>query len=600
MAQVSANENMNNNIVVSGSKRYGSNNKKKSSDPYIKSCYEDYVLNNILKLINDSSISDVTFIVENEELSGIRSIFACQSIVFKKMLYGNMMESNPSNHVILNDITINAFKYLRYTFYNIFENKGNGELTPSIVVDVLFAAQKYLIEPLIIKCIEFIKEIENINDWYYILKQFESSSFQYQSKLYLTQIINKPNNAPYILQYKSHKFLENDNFKLLKADTIIILINSDNLAAKEHQIWDALIKWTKHNAININIDDEQKESGNNQREKEREEIDDKKDEESKDKDKKENNNKDLNDKEINLLTQFIKYIRFNQMDATYFKEEIVDKNILNSSDIINIMFARENNTKWKLKNFNDKKRIPSKLMDTFILNEICLTLKQIKLLKIGDLIDFRDLYGLFCPASIIDVDHVSNRIKIHYNNWGSTYDEWYQYSSSSTSASQSNNDQNEDEENQNDDEHEVQNENENENEHENEEDDEQRIRTEIVKLTQKDRSHRIARYGSVTNRKIKREILKLQIEQFQNNTHENQQQIQQEIQVKLPMWFWKKNENYIDNKYLFINKWLNAKIVGFKTAAKYSHHIKIGIYINEDHYEYWIHPDNNDECRPKQ
>jgi len=566
-----------------------SNKKRKVNNNNDKIVYEDYILNNILNLINDSSINDVIFIVENEELYGIRALFACQSIVFKNMLYGNMMESNPSNEVILNDITINAFKYLRSTFYNIFTNKNDSELTSSIVVDVLFAAQKYLIQPLITKCIEFIKKIQDINDWYYILNQFEKSTFQYQSKLYLAEIINKLNDAPYILQYKSHKFLENDKFKSLKSDTIIILINSDNLAAKEHQIWDALIKWTKYNAINI--DKHEYEQKENETKKEREEINDQKDEESSLSLLKEENNKVLNDREKKLLTQFIKYIRFNQMDGTYFKQEIVDKNILNSSDIINIMFARENNAKWKSIKFNDTERIPSKLMDTFILNEICLTLKQIKSLKIGDLIDFRDLYGLFCPASIIDADHDSNRIKIHYNNWGSTYDEWYQYSSSSDNdiEQQRDNDNNENDQQQQQQQTEL----------EEEEEEEQESRIETMKLTQKDRNNRVARYGSVTNRKIKREILLKQIEQFQKNTHD-QQQIQQEIQVRLPMWFWKKNENYIDNKHLFINKWLNAKIVGFKTAAKYSHHIKIGIYINEDHYEYWIHPDNNDECRPKQ
>ena len=84
--------------------------------------YEKYILNNLLNLINDSSINDVTFIVENEELYGIRALFASQSVVFRNMLYGNMMESNPSNEVILNDITVNAFKYLRNTFYNIFSD----------------------------------------------------------------------------------------------------------------------------------------------------------------------------------------------------------------------------------------------------------------------------------------------------------------------------------------------------------------------------------------------------------------------------------------------------------------------------------------------
>eukprot|EP01084_Bolivina_argentea_P076705 139050_1 len=104
--------------------------------------YENYLRNNFCNLVNDKDLNDVVFIVENEQLDGIRSLFACHSIVFRQMLYGQFNESNPKNHVILNDITIDAFKYLRNTFYNI-----NDKLTSSIVINVLFAAQKYLIKP---------------------------------------------------------------------------------------------------------------------------------------------------------------------------------------------------------------------------------------------------------------------------------------------------------------------------------------------------------------------------------------------------------------------------------------------------------------------
>merc|ERR1712130_792906 len=106
-----------------------------------------------------------------------------------------MMESNPLNEVILSDITIEAFKYLRNTFYNIMDEP----LSASIVVDVLFAAQKYLIDSLVKKCTVFIKEMQNIADWYCVLKKFEDSPFQSQSKLYLHQIIND-GESPYILQ----------------------------------------------------------------------------------------------------------------------------------------------------------------------------------------------------------------------------------------------------------------------------------------------------------------------------------------------------------------------------------------------------------------
>eukprot|EP01083_Nonionella_stella_P091281 255194_1 len=499
--------------------------------------YEHYILNNIRNLVHDESLSDIVFIVEEEELYGIRSLFASQSIVFRQMLYGSMIESQRDAHVILTDITVDAFKYLRNTFYNLFDNP----LSPSIVVEVLFAAQKYLIDSLTTKCLQFIKQIEDLNDWFVVFTKFEESPFQLQSKLYLNQILNQ-DDTPYILQYKSLKFVQHQRFKYLKRETIILLINSDYLAAKEDDIWESLLRWTRFNA------------SHKQRKHVTNSVDQKQDSEN------ENDNDDsFSASEKALMDGFIGYIRFNQMDAMYFKENIVDKKVLPPSDVINIMFARENGTQWKSA-YNDNQRIKSKTMDTFQLGDICLSLQEIVALKVGDLIDFRDYYGLFCAASVIDVDHNQNRIKIHYNSWGSTYDEWYHYLASDADDDDANAD--------------------------------------VVRLKQEDKNNRIAKYGSITNRKIKNEYFRSKIEEFtaskavQNNT------INHECQVKLPNWFWKKNESYINNKQLYINKWLNAKVIGYKTAAKYSDHVKIGIYIHDDHFEYWMHPDNDEEVRP--
>ena len=154
---------------------------------------------------------------------------------------------------------------------------------------------------------------------------------------------------------------------------------------------------------------------------------------------------------------------------------------------------------------------------------------------------------MFCTACIIETDHEHNRIKIHYENWGSSYDEWFVYLAETVTDNDNN---------------------------------------DGVILSQQDMNYRIAQYGLITNRNIKQEYFKKKVERFDDKSYLNESSENKinEIKVNLPIWFWKKNEDSISNKELYVNKWLNAKIVGYKTSTKYSHHIKIGIHIGDAHY----------------
>eukprot|EP00485_Elphidium_margaritaceum_P002295 CAMPEP_0202686252 /NCGR_PEP_ID=MMETSP1385-20130828/2060_1 /ASSEMBLY_ACC=CAM_ASM_000861 /TAXON_ID=933848 /ORGANISM="Elphidium margaritaceum" /LENGTH=518 /DNA_ID=CAMNT_0049340785 /DNA_START=42 /DNA_END=1595 /DNA_ORIENTATION=- len=468
--------------------------------------YQEYVANNLLGILDDEQVSDVVFEVEDEHFYGIRALFASHSIVFRRMLYGGMLESDPSNHVVLTDITVPAFKYLRSTFYNVFNHERATDLQCDMVVDVLFAAHKYLIEPLIAKCIDFIKRISNMRDWFLVLQQFENSQFQYQASLFLSQILNQ-GSSPYILQNKSAHFLQNEQFKSLKSDLVLVLIRSDFLAAKERDVWDSLIKWCRHNAVHmarktsvaVSEDREQKE-----------ELEQKTCQPDSDSDLERN----LTTSERALMANFIQHVRFKRMDGAFFKQHIVDNQILSESQVIQVMFAREDATKWRSE-FNDRDRQKCKLVDAFDLSEVCLTLAQIEALSVGDVVDFRDHYGLFCAATIIETDHSSNRVKIHYNHWGTTYDEWYTYklagivddddANNDRMAAAGNDAVNDGE-----------------------------THPDRVRLTQKDLCSRFARFGSITKRSIKRKDLKDRIEHFHNNATSEAF----DIQIKPSKFFW--------------------------------------------------------------
>jgi len=499
--------------------------------------FEAYVLNNIGALVNDGTLSDVTFIVEDTEMHGVRSLFAAQSIVFKRMLYGSMLESNPCNEVLLSDLTVGAFSFLRDSFYNM-----PSALSASLVVDVLFAAQKYMIAPLVTKCVQFIKrEVNEVDDWFLILRRLEGSKYPGQAKQYLLGIIND-GVPPFVLLYKSLSFLQSAQFEQLHADTIAILLSSDSLAAREHEIWEALIKWSRANEADKGQSDSNAQkfkSVSFDKEDEKEEKGDSDSDSASSA-----SSKDGSSARVSIPESLIKYIRFNQMDVAYLRERIVDQAVLSPQQVIDIMFARENASKWKSA-FNDAPRSKSKTLHSFQLTDIALSVEERAALSVGDLVDFRDSYGLFCAASIIETDHERKRLKVHYTEWGRTYDEWWTYDESDTAS-------------------------------------------ELVDKV------RMVKHGAITGRKVQREPFKQQIQRYRDNGYHHGR----ECLVNFPAAFWLKNENYIDDQEQFRNKWVKANIVGFKTAKKYSDHLKVSIYINEDHFEYWIHPDNEQEIRP--
>jgi len=454
-------------------------------------------------------------------------MFAAQSIVFKRMLYGSMLEADPSAEVLLSDLTVDAFCFLRDSFYNI-----PAALSAALVVDVLFAAQKYMISPLVSKCVHFIKsEVREVADWFLILQNLEGSKYPGQSKQYLLSIINE-GVPPFVLLYKSLPFLQSAQFEQLHADTIAILLSSDSLAAREHEIWEALIKWSRAN---------QNEATNSAKNVKHKSIVCDKEDEKEEKGKA--ISAEATSAPVSIPESLIRYIRFNQMDVAYLRERIVDQAVLSPQQVIDIMFARENAAKWKSA-FNDAPRSKSKTLHSFQLTDIALTVEERAALGVGDLVDFRDSYGLFCAASIIETDHERSRLKIHYTEWGRTYDEWWTYDESDAENAP------------------------------------------VDKV-------RMVKHGAITGRKVQRDHFKQQIQRYRDNGYHHGR----ECLVNFPASFWVKNENYIDDQELR-GKWVKASIVGFKTAKKYSDHLKVSIYINEDHFEYWIHPDNEQEIRP--
>merc|ERR550532_389054 len=105
----------------------------------------------------------------------------------------------------------------------------------------------------------------------------------------------------------------------------------------------------------------------------------------------------------------------------------------------------------------------------------------------------------------MEVDHNGHRVKLHYNNWGSNYDEWFVYKAQSASGTASststanatatnniNNDNNNNSNNTN----------------------RSRSRPRCTTLSQQDLLHRIVRHQSITGRKALRQPFKDKAEAF--------------------------------------------------------------------------------------
>eukprot|EP01084_Bolivina_argentea_P264209 447466_1 len=95
--------------------------------------------------LNMDNFTDIQFIVGTSNKTTFNAnklLFSTQSKVFKAMLFGPMSQSTNNNQPIyIPDVKPSAFNYLHKLFY-----LKQPQLTYDIIVDVLYAAQKYLID----------------------------------------------------------------------------------------------------------------------------------------------------------------------------------------------------------------------------------------------------------------------------------------------------------------------------------------------------------------------------------------------------------------------------------------------------------------------
>eukprot|EP01084_Bolivina_argentea_P262326 443566_1 len=147
------------------------------------------------EISKDDRINDVEFTIKNNDqieiIRGLKAFFAAHSNVFKSMLYNKHMKESQTNKVIIDDVTINAFTFIKeYTHF------ANPELEYEHVIDILYAAKKYMMTNIIQKCKNKIYSMNTLNQFYLITSQINKYSSNVFESLFddiLKQCFLKPN-----------------------------------------------------------------------------------------------------------------------------------------------------------------------------------------------------------------------------------------------------------------------------------------------------------------------------------------------------------------------------------------------------------------------
>ncbi|XP_066253860.1 BTB/POZ domain-containing protein 6-B-like [Euwallacea similis] len=110
----------------------------------------NYKQERLLNFFRDQKFVDCTFKIGDQEIKAHRLILACSSLVFEKMLYGNLA----SNEIVLCDIEVDEFSQMLefiYTESIIFTDILNAW-------SMFYIAKKYILDDLVEVCLEYISD----------------------------------------------------------------------------------------------------------------------------------------------------------------------------------------------------------------------------------------------------------------------------------------------------------------------------------------------------------------------------------------------------------------------------------------------------------
>ena len=193
----------------------------------------DENLSTLGALSQSGHFSDVTFRVGDEQFRGLKAVFAINSRVFQKILFPqDVAQAASGRFVDISDISVDAFKFLRDSFYDL-----NPKLVSENVVDVLVAAELYGVESIEEQCQRFLSAIESVDDLLSVLKQIGDRSLMEK------QVRDLMKSNVDLLRFKGTEIIASDTFKSLPFCIAKWFIQSDDLCVEEEALWTASKHW---------------------------------------------------------------------------------------------------------------------------------------------------------------------------------------------------------------------------------------------------------------------------------------------------------------------------------------------------------------------
>lgn len=192
-------------------------------------------LSTLGKLALNPAYSDVNFLVGGVRSHGIKAIFASKCPKFADMFFpAGKYISDP---VHLEDITSDAFEFIRDHI-----NEMNPEMTAEIVVDVLSAVKIGYDDhdgSVRKQCFDFLGQINNADDFLSVLGQFglNRSMIDEVNELLASHFE--------LLRSNGNEIISSEKWKSLPFWVVRQVMQSDNLAVNEDQLFQESIWWIK-------------------------------------------------------------------------------------------------------------------------------------------------------------------------------------------------------------------------------------------------------------------------------------------------------------------------------------------------------------------
>ena len=293
------------------------------------------IVNSINSSYTDADFNDVEFIIgvddDTQSFAANKFMFAMQSKWFKTLFYAESVDSS-NEPIRISDITPAAFDYLHQLFY-----LKAPKLSSEIIVDVLFAANKCMLDGVIEECKQRLKGFNKIDDIYTVLFSMDS----YAETVLFDQALDElTKNAP--LKMQLQRFIDDERFKELSSRIIVSMIQSQ-LFSSEYNKYVTV----RNYCVAVS-----------------------------------RNDKGLGPWKAMLEKEFMRYIKFGKIDCPQLVSTIRNDGILSADYLFDIVDYQLN-------------------ISGFRLSEVLLNFCERRGLKVGDMVDIRDDSGRWYEERVI-------------------------------------------------------------------------------------------------------------------------------------------------------------------------------------------------------